>query len=82
MRYEQQWSGWRVTGVSGETGGAERAAERDGGPGAAGKDGVGAVGKKGAGTVGQEDASGTGPVQSVDRAAAILEILAREARPG
>ena len=38
--------------------------------------------KKGAAVTVREDSSGSGPIQSVDRAAAILEILARDGEAG
>jgi IclR family transcriptional regulator, acetate operon repressor len=109
LRYEQQWHGWRVTGVAREARGAGRAAVRDHG-GAAGQGGAGAgqggagAGQESAGAGGQDRAGAgqrgragagqrgrigaadredsSGPVQSVDRAAAILEILARDGEAG
>src|SRR6516164_4396083 len=44
--------------------------------------GMGRTGLEGAGTANREDVSGPGPVQSVDRAVAILEILARDGEAG
>ncbi len=72
LRYGQQWYGWRVTGVVREAKGARRAAARDRAQGA---------GRGRAETANRED-PGPGPVQSVDRAAAILEILARDGEAG
>ena len=43
---------------------------------------MGRTGLEGAGTANREDVSGPGPVQSVDRAVAILEILARDGEAG
>ena len=85
LRYEQQERGRQVHGVTEEAGGVrgpagrDRAAGRDRTGGAAGR---GGTGRAGAGPAGREDASGPGPVQSVDRAAAILEILARDGEAG
>jgi DNA-binding IclR family transcriptional regulator len=70
LRYGQQQCSWRVTGVTGEARGARRAV---------GRNVRGTENPDGAGTASPADA---GPVQSVDRAAAILEILARDGEAG
>src|SRR6516225_8094499 len=86
---------WRrlVTGVVGEATGAGRAANRLG-AGTAERHGAGTASHPGAGTgrgpgvgpgvgtAGREHAADAGPVQSVDRAVAILEILARDGEAG
>jgi IclR family transcriptional regulator, acetate operon repressor len=66
-----------VTGVAGEGAGAGRAADRDPAESAAAREDAGAGDREHAGREGS-----SGPVQSVDRAAAILEILAREGEAG
>src|ERR1700689_3370506 len=69
LRYEQQSSDWRGIGGAGEGAGPGRAG-REPGPEGPGPESL---------RPGRDEA---GPVQSVDRAAAILEILARDGEAG